>query len=309
MNKLFYFILIVCFIYPVYSEENGSFWYNKKVENNKIFLYEKGSGNTKEDAINDALNKFYETFIEQNDLYEINFDFVFYNKEYIRNLYSELENNINLYSVETIDYYDNTYYVLLSLKRKEIVDYYAKELNYINDKINLLYDALKNSNVLTGYSLKNVLQVYLNNAKKLTIILYNLDKINTKKYWDEYEKIEKYINNHIYSVDLKSNNNNKFAYVENNIKNILEKENVKINNYSNDMLLVNIINNRKKIDNYYVVDFGISLYLKHNGRNINYKYINFVEKSDKNYNEIYEKIENKVNKFFGINNTLILLFK
>ncbi len=98
-------------------------------------------------------------------------------------------------------------------------------------------------------------------------------------------------------------------YIENSIKNVLEKENIKINNYSSDMLLVNIINNKKKIDNYYIVDFGISLYLKHDGRNINYKYINFVEKSDKNYNEIYEKIENKVNEFFRINNTLILLFK
>ncbi len=174
MCKLFYFILIVCFIYPVFSSENKDCWYNKKIENNKIFLYEKGSGNTKEDAINDALNKFYETFIEQNDLYEINFDYIFYNKEYIRNLYSELENNINLYSVENIDYYDNTYYVLLSLKRKEIIDYYTKELDYINGKINSLYDTLKNSNILASYSLKNVLLVYSNNAKKLTIILYNL---------------------------------------------------------------------------------------------------------------------------------------
>ena len=73
-----------------------------------------------------------------------------------------------------------------------------------------------------------------------------------------------------------------------------------------------ILDKKRRLKGYiskYIVDFGISLYLKHNGRNINYKYINFVEKSDKNYNEIYEKIENKVNEFFGINNTLILLFK
>lgn len=309
MYRLFCVLFILFLIFNAYSAENNNYWYNNKIENTKIFLYEKGVGNSKDEAINDALNKIYRTFMAYNDLYEINFDYIFYNNEYAHNLYNELNNDIDLYTIEKIDYYNNKYYVLLSIKRKELVDYYTKELDYVNAKIELFFDKLKNDNIIANFSIKNLLKIYLNNAKKLTIILYNLDKINTKKYWNEYEKIEKYMNYHIYSVDLKSNNNDKFLFVENNIKDILLSENVKIDNYSDNMLLVNIINNRKKIGNYYTVDFGISLYLKHNGRNINYKYINFIEKSDKNYNEVYETLKCKINEFFEKNNTLILLFK
>ena len=123
---IFLYLLFVFLKADVFATNTISEWYNNKPEDNKLYIFSIGSGDTLDNAGTDALNNIYLNMY--NTIYNTNIKH--------KNL-SNRKLNINFtdYTIENSANIDNKYYILISLKRNEFFKKQLDDLNYIHNQI------------------------------------------------------------------------------------------------------------------------------------------------------------------------------
>ena len=256
-------------------------WYNNKPDDNKLYIYSIGEGDSESEAIRNALDN----IIKMDDIYVENIHINFPDYNLLKN-----------------EKYLDKYYILLNVKRNELFNLQMENLKIINDTIEHVYADLP-QNPFEKISQINLLKNLIEEAKEKINIAKKINNFDDKKIIKRYNYISNNINKNVLDVRLVINNDD-LLINKDVILAILQNNNIKINDNSNNILLVDLENKNKKIHNTFVVNTKIMFkIIDVDGNVIKYIYKNYMSNSNKSfqipYNENFNLILKDLDTIFG----------
>lgn len=280
---MFFILFILLFFSNNCIANNYPYWYEHKPENNKLYIYSIGEGKDEPEAIRNALDN----IINMDDIYVENIHINFPDYNLLKN-----------------EKYLNKYYVLLSIKRNELFNLQLENLKIINDAIEHIYADLP-QNSFKKISQIKVLKKLIEEAKGKIDITKKINEFDDKKIIKRYNYILNDINKNTLNVKLVINNNDLLLHKD-FILDVLQENNIKIQDNSENILFVDLENKNKKIHNTFIVNTKIVFKVFDlDGNVIKYNYKNYTSNSDKSFQTSYNKnlvsiLENMEDVFEGL---------
>ena len=242
-------------------------WYNNKPDDNKLYIYSIGEGDNESEAIRNALDN----IIKMDDIYVENIHINFPDYNLLKN-----------------EKYLDKYYILLNVKRNELFNLQMENLKIINDAIEHVYADLP-QNSFEKISQINLLKNLIEEAKEKINITKKINNFDDKKIIKRYNYISNSINKNVLDARIVINNDD-LLINKDIILAILQNNNIKINDNSNNILLVDLENKNKKIHNTFVVNTKIVFkVLDLDGNVVKYNYKNYVSSSNKSFEKSYDE--------------------
>ena len=278
---MFFILFILLFFSGNCIASNYPYWYEHKPENNKLYIYSVGEGKDEPEAIRNALDN----IINVDDIYVENIHINFPDYNLLKN-----------------EKYLDKYYILLNVKRNELFNLQMENLKIINDTIEHVYADLP-QNPFEKISQINLLKNLIEEAKEKINIAKKINNFDDKKIIKRYNYISNNINKNVLDVRLVINNDD-LLINKDIILAILQNNNIKINDNSNNILFVDLENKNKKIHNTFVVNTKIIFkIIDVDGNVIKYIYKNYMSNSNKSfqipYNENFNLILKDLDTIFG----------
>lgn len=310
---MFIIIFIIFFfnITNIYSQEfvdfnnkNIPLWYLIKEQNNKILLYGTGSDTNIELAKKKAFANLIEIILFNVNKTTYDKSIIKYEKEFFKNLEHELFNIwTDNYIVEKKEFINDKYYVLISIKRKDLFDIYLQKFLNLDKEIEKKIEIFNNSNIFSQIYLYDILKILILYAEENLKVLKNLSDFKVHNYQDKYNyflKTMENIKNSIkISLNITNDNHNIAQILEYFIVNTAKLKNITILPNQDNILAITFDIKKKYIYNKFCVDLNINFIFKYKDTITNYKTINFFETSEINFNDVFIKIKNKLLEKIG----------
>lgn len=310
---MFIIIFIIFFfnITNIYSQEfvdfnnkNIPLWYLIKDQNNKILLYGTGSDANIELAKKKAFANLIEIILFNVNKVSYDKSIIKYEKEFFQNLENELFNIwTENYTVEKKEFINDKYYVLISIKRKDLFDIYLNKFLSLDKEIEKKIEIFNNSNIFSQIYFYDILKILILYAEENLKVLTNLSDFKIHNYQDKYNyfltTMEAIKNNIKISLVIENDNFNISKTLEYFIINITKLKNITIIPNQDNVLKITFDIKKQYIYNKFCVDLNINFIFKYKDTITNYKTINFFETSDTNFNDTFLKIKNKLLEKIG----------
>lgn len=310
---MFIIIFIIFFfnITNIYSQEfvdfnnkNIPLWYLIKDQNNKILLYGTGSDANIELAKKKAFANLIEIILFNVNKVSYDKSIIKYEKEFFQNLENELFNIwTENYTVEKKEFINDKYYVLISIKRKDLFDIYLNKFLSLDKEIEKKIEIFNNSNIFSQIYFYDILKILILYAEENLKVLTNLSDFKIHNYQDKYNyfltTMEAIKNNIKISLVIENDNFNISKTLEYFIINITKLKNITITPNQDNVLKITFDIKKQYIYNKFCVDLNINFIFKYKDTITNYKTINFFETSDTNFNDTFLKIKNKLLEKIG----------
>jgi hypothetical protein len=247
-------------------------WYIKPSSNNTNFLYGIGSASTLKDAKNEALNS-----MASRLSVSINSNVTTitkssssgsYNKSNVKKLQLDVEKiEFNNYKILKSKMVNNTYYVLLSVDRKELYKQTFDQLKELDRKIDNIYNQLSNQSPLESLKVEEEFFILLQkaDAKINNLVALNRD-FDKEQFSIKYDKIKldfsKIKDSLKFSVNSKSFSKPIISFLTNNDLKVVDNnsnvkfdiiENIQYSNYNGWKIakcniLIKVISNNKTLN-------------------------------------------------------------
>lgn len=310
---MFIIIFIIFFfnITNIYSQEfvdfnnkNIPLWYLIKDQNNKILLYGTGSDANIELAKKKAFANLIEIILFNVNKVSYDKSIIKYEKEFFQNLENELFNIwTENYTVEKKEFINDKYYVLISIKRKDLFNIYLNKFLSLDKEIEKKIEIFNNSNIFSQIYFYDILKILILYAEENLKVLTNLSDFKIHNYQDKYNyfltTMEAIKNNIKISLVIENDNFNISKTLEYFIINITKLKNITITPNQDNVLKITFDIKKQYIYNKFCVDLNINFIFKYKDTITNYKTINFFETSDTNFNDTFLKIKNKLLEKIG----------
>ncbi len=276
IKYLIVFLINFCFLFSV-KAENLPDWY-KDTENTKLYIYGLGKGNNLEKAIKVALNNIKENFLKKSENSKIDINLL----------------NFSNYEIEKQENINNINYILLVIRRNELLGLQLQQLNEIVLNIENLYNFLDKKNDLVKLTKFEEIQKFINEMNnKIEIIKLIDNKFNDNKYNLLRKRIENKYINLLNNMDIKIEIEQKRAksllkYI---IYNIRKNNFIKINDKSNNTLRLSYKIKMLNVENNYNVNilFYTKIFDK-DGNLMNYNSFNYSFSSNNSFTDAIETI-------------------
>lgn len=299
---VYFLYFYTVFVVGVFAKNTIPEWYNNKPEDNKLYIFGIGSGDSVNEAVRSGIDNVYINIYTSVYNY-VSDDAVGENiKKLKENAKEDLNINFSSYIIENSVNIDNKYYVLISFKRNELFNRQVSDLDVLNTAILTKYASIANySDFVKLHKYKDILTL-INNAQNKINIIKVIGIFNDIKYQDTYKKIKNDYKKIVDNIGVKLDLDKDLSFLLGNVVNgILGDNGVKVKSKSQNKLIINSQNDIIKVHNIFVVKTKFMCKVVYKNNVISYKIFNYMYNSpdiksisfDKNVNSFVDDIQNK----------------
>lgn len=299
---VYFLYFYTVFVVGVFAKNTIPEWYNNKPEDNKLYIFGIGSGDSVNEAVRSGIDNVYINIYTSVYNY-VSDDVVGENiKKLKENAKEDLNINFSSYIIENSVNIDNKYYVLISFKRNELFNRQVSDLDVLNTAILTKYASIANySDFVKLHKYKDILTL-INNAQNKINIIKVIGIFNDIKYQDTYKKIKNDYKKIVDNIGVKLDLDKDLSFLLGNVVNgILGDNGVKVKSKSQNKLIINSQNDIIKVHNIFVVKTKFMCKVVYKNNVISYKIFNYMYNSpdiksisfDKNVNSFVDDIQNK----------------
>ncbi|MBO4956754.1 MAG: hypothetical protein J6C50_02875 [Rickettsiales bacterium] len=299
---VYFLYFYTVFVVGVFAKNTIPEWYNNKPEDNKLYIFGIGSGDSVNEAVRSGIDNVYINIYTSVYNY-VSDDAVGENiKKLKENAKEDLNINFSSYIIENSVNIDNKYYVLISFKRNELFNRQVSDLDVLNTAILTKYASIANySDFVKLHKYKDILTL-INNAQNKINIIKVIGIFNDIKYQDTYKKIKNDYKKIVDNIGVKLDLDKDLSFLLGNVVNgVLGDNGVKVKSKSQNKLIINSQNDIIKVHNIFVVKTKFMCKVVYKNNVISYKIFNYMYNSpdiksisfDKNVNSFVDDIQNK----------------
>ena len=280
-------------------------WYLNSPQNTSEFIYGVGESNNLKESKMEALRDMSEKLIVKvnssyNTITKSSYDGInkTYNKNIIKDLKIETKKiTFSNYKIVKSKKIHNDFYTLLKVNKNELFYTLKNEFDLIDANINSISSTLLNKSALEQiYTLNNNRDI-LNTAKNKALILYSIKnnfnyQVYFKKYDDLLNKKESLKNN----LNIKVISNTKNSLYKEHLISLLNKNNYKDSNNSNNVIVINNIIRYSKALGWDIAKVSSTISIKSNNKNLSNHTINTIGRSSSSKENALISSANSFNK-------------